>query len=146
VHPGLNRRESALSGSDAVDAVRSAVSALNDGDIEGYLAHFEPSSKRWIGGVPTPLVLTDIEDNLHQMQAALADLHLDEDVLFGDERFVCARWRLRGRHVADYLGFTPTGQSIDFETCEVYEIDAGRVIATWVYSDFDQLIRQLSPS
>ena len=74
-----------------VDAVRSAVTALNDGNIEGYLAHFGPSSKRWIGGVATPLSLTDIEDNLHQMQAAFADLHLDEDLLFGDERFVCAR-------------------------------------------------------
>jgi predicted ester cyclase len=132
-------------GSTAVDAVRSAVTALNDGNIDGYLAHFDPSSKRWIGGVETPLSLTDIGDNLHQMQAAFADLHLDEELLFGDKRFVCARWRLRGRHVDDYLGFAPTGQSIDFETCEVYEIDAGLVIATWVYGDLDQLVRQISP-
>jgi predicted ester cyclase len=134
-----------LSGSEAVDAVRSAVTALNDGDIEGYLAHFEPSSKRWIGGTETALSLTDIEDNLRQMDAAFADLHLDEELLFGDARFVCARWRLRGRHVGDYFGFAPTAQAIDFASCEVYEVDAGRVIATWVYSDFNQLIRQISP-
>lgn len=131
--------------STAVDAVRSAVTAFNDGNIAGYLAHFDPSSKRWIGGVTTPLSFTDIDDNLHQLHAAFADLHLDEELLFGDERFVCARWRLRGRHVDDYLGFAPTGHSIDFETCEVYEIDAGRVIGTWVYGDLDQLIRQISP-
>jgi predicted ester cyclase len=131
--------------SKAVDAVRSAVTALNEGNIDGYLAHFEPSSTRWIGGAATPLSLNDIGDNLRQMQAAFADLHLHEDVLFGDERFVCARWRLRGRHVSDYLGFAPTGQSIDFETCEVYEIDDGVVIATWAYGDLDQLVRQISP-
>jgi predicted ester cyclase len=131
--------------SKAVDAVRSAVTALNDGKIDGYLAHFEPSSKRWIGGAATPLSLTDIGDNLRQMQAAFAGLHLDEELLFGDERFVCARWRLRGRHVGDYLGFAPTGHSIDFETCEVYEIDDGVVIATWAYGDLDQLVRQISP-
>jgi predicted ester cyclase len=134
-----------MGASDAVDAVRSAVAAFNEGEIDGYLAHFDPSSKRWLGGAATPLSLTDIRDNLHQMQAAFAGLHLDEDLLFGDERFVCARWRLRGRHVGDYLGFPATDQSIDFETCEVYEIDAGRVIATWAYGDLDQLVRQITP-
>jgi predicted ester cyclase len=132
-----------MSGSTAADAVRSAVAALNDGQVDGYLAHFDPSSKRWIGGGATPLSLTDIQDNLRQMQAAFADLHLDEEMLFGDERFACARWSLRGRHVGDYLGFAPTGQSISFETCEVYEVDAGRVIATWVYGDLDQLVGQI---
>ena len=130
---------------NAVDAVRSAVAALNEGKIDGYLEYFDPSSKRWLGGAATPLSITDIRDNLHQMQAAFAGLHLDEELLFGDERFVCARWRLRGHHVGDYLGFAPTGQSIDFETCEVYEVDAGRVIATWVYGDLDQLVGQISP-
>jgi predicted ester cyclase len=129
----------------AVEAVRSAVAALNEGSIDGYLGHFDPSAKRWIGGAATPLSLTDIGDNLHRMHAAFEGLHLDEDLLFGDERFVCARWRLRGRHVRDYLGFAATGQSIEFETCEVYEIDAGRVAATWVYGDFNQLVRQISP-
>jgi predicted ester cyclase len=133
-----------VSGSTPVDAVRSAVAALNDGRIDRYLAHFDPSSPRWIGGVATPLSLTDIEDNLHQMQAAFADLHLDAEQIFGDERFVCARWRLRGRHVGDYLGLAPTGQSIDFETCEVYEIEAGRVIASWVYGDINQLVQQIT--
>jgi predicted ester cyclase len=131
--------------STAVDAVRSAATALNGGDVDAYLAHFDPSSKRWIGGIAEPLTVTDIEDNLQQMHAAFSELHLDEELLFGDDRFVCARWRLRGNHVGEYLGFAPTGQSIDFETCEVYEIDARLVIATWVYGDLNQLIRQLSP-
>src|ERR1700680_3500047 len=131
--------------SKAVDAVCSAVTALNEGKIDGYLDPFDPSSKRWLRGAATPLSLTDIGDNLHQMQAAFEGLHLDEELLFGDERFVCARWRLRGRHVGNYLGFAPTGHSIDFETREVYEVDTGRVIATWAYGDLDQLLRQISP-
>ncbi len=134
-----------MGASTAVDAVRSAVTAINAGNIDGYLEHFDPESLRWVGGATTPLTLSDIADNLHQMQAAFADLHLDEDLLFGDERFACARWRLRGRLVGDYLGFAATGQSIDFETCEVYAVDGGRVITTWAYADFDQLMRQISP-
>jgi predicted ester cyclase len=130
--------------SKAVDAVRSAVTALNDGDIDGYLRYFDPSCPRWVVGFEQPFTLTDISDSLQQLHAAFEGLHLDEDLLFGDERFVCARWRLRGRHVSDYLGFAPKGQSIDAETCEVYELGSGLVVTTWVYGDLGQLFRQIA--
>jgi hypothetical protein len=32
------------------DTVRSAVAALNDGDIDGYLRYFDPSGQRWVAG------------------------------------------------------------------------------------------------
>jgi hypothetical protein len=130
--------------STAVGAVRSAVAALNNGDIDGYLRYFDPSCPRWAVGLAQPLSLTDIGDNLRLLHAAFEGLHLDEDLLFGDERFACARWRLRGRHVHDYLGFAPKGQSIDVETCEVYEVSGGLVIMTWVYGDLGQLFRQIA--
>jgi hypothetical protein len=129
----------------AVDAVRSAVAALNDGDIDGYLGYFDPSCERWVAGFAQPLNVGDVGDGLRQLDAAFEGLHLDEDVLFGDERFACARWRMRGRHVNDYLGCSPTGQAIDVETCEVYEIGADLVVTTWVYGDLlGQLVRQIA--
>jgi hypothetical protein len=133
-----------MNNSMAVGAVRSAVAALNDGDIDGYLRYFDPSCPRWAAGLAQPLSLTDIGDNLRLLHAAFEGLHLDEDLLFGDERFACARWRLRGRHVRDYLGFAPKGQSIDVETCEVYEVSGGLVITAWVYGDLGQLFRQIA--
>lgn len=135
-----------MGNSDAVDAVRSAVAGLNDGDIDTYLSYFAPSCGRSIIGLgePITLTLTDVGDGLHQLHAAFDDLRLDEELLFGDERFVCARWRMRGRHVNDYLGFSPTGRSIDVETCEVYEIGAEHVVMSWVYGDvLGQLVRQI---
>jgi hypothetical protein len=134
-----------MSEGKAVDAVRSAVAALNDGDIDGYLRHFEPACRRWIAGFAQPLSLADVGDGLRQLSAAFDGLHLDEDVLFGDERFACARWRMRGRHIREYLECRPTGQSIDVETCEVYEIGGGLVVTTWVYGDvLGQLVGQLA--
>jgi hypothetical protein len=132
--------------SNAVNAVRSAVTCLNDGDIDAYLAHFAPSGGRWINGLgePLALTLTDVGAGLHQLHAAFEGLRLDEDALFGDDRFACARWRMRGRHVNDYLGRSPTGRSIDVETCEVYEIGAERIVTSWVYGDvLGQLVRQI---
>lgn len=134
-----------MSDSKAVDAVRSAVAAMNDGDIDGYLAYFDPSCQRWIGGFAQPLSLSAVGDGLRQLHEAFEGLHLAEDLLFGDERFVCARWRMRGLHVNDYLGLSPTGQSIDVETCEVYEIGGDLVVTTWVYGDLlGQLVRQIA--
>jgi predicted ester cyclase len=130
--------------SQAVDSVRAAVAALNDGDIDGYLGHFEPSCPRWADGLAQPLALSDIGDNLRQLHAAFEGLHLEETLLFGDHRFACAHWRLRGQHVKEYLGFAPKGRSIDIATCEVYEVSAGRVVTAWVHGDLAQLFKQIT--
>jgi hypothetical protein len=130
---------------NAVDAVRSAVAALNDGNLDGYLGHFDPSCPRWAPGFAQPLTLTDIRDGFSQLHEAFEGLCLHEDLLFGDERFACARWRLRGVHAHDYLGVAPTRRAIDVETCEVYEVDRGRIVKSWVYGDvIGQLVRQIS--
>ena len=128
----------------AVETVRSAVAALNDGDVDAYLAGFDPECRRWISGFDQQLDVSDVGESLRQMSAAFEGFRLDEDLLFGDERFVCARWRMRGVHVAEYLGVVPARRTIDVETCEVYEIEAGRVTTTWVYGDvLGQLVSQI---
>jgi predicted ester cyclase len=130
--------------SQAVDAVRAAVVALNDGDVDGYLSYFAPSCGRWAPGFAQPLTLTEIRDGFVQLRDAFEALHLHEDLLFGDQRFVCARWRLQGVHAHDYLGVAPSGRPIDVETCEVYEVDGGRVVVSWVYGDvIGQLVEQI---
>jgi hypothetical protein len=135
----------AVGESKAVTTVRAAVTALNAGDVDGYLGCFAASCHRWIAGIAQPLTLADVGDGLRQLHGAFEGLHLHEDVVFGDERFACARWRLRGTHVHDYLGCAPAGRSIDVETCEVYEIGGDRVVASWVYGDLlGQLVRQVT--
>jgi hypothetical protein len=82
--------------SQAAGSVRAPVVALNDGDIDGYLGYFHPSCLRWAGGLAQPVALSDIGDSLRELHAVFECLRLDEALLFGDERFACAHWRLRG--------------------------------------------------
>jgi SnoaL-like polyketide cyclase len=133
-----------MSNGKAVDTVRAAVMALNDGDIDGYLRHFDPSCPRWVPGFKQPLTLTEISDNFRLLRDAFDGLHLGEDLLFGDDQFACAQWRLRGVHVQDYLGYAPKGRTIDTQTCEVYQVSGGLVVTSWVYGDFGELFRQIS--
>jgi limonene-1,2-epoxide hydrolase len=129
---------------EAVGSVRSAVAAFNDGDVGGYIRSFDPSCLRWVAGVAQPLSLADVHDGLEKLQSAFEDLRLVDELLFGDQRFACAQWRMRGRHVNDYEGFAPMREVIDVATCEIYEVRDNRVVMTWTYGDLGQLFRQIA--
>jgi predicted ester cyclase len=129
--------------SGQVGSIRAAVAALNGGDIDGYIQHFDPACMRWVCGLEQPLTLTNIRAGIQHLRGAFEALYLHEDLLFGNEQFVCARWRLRGVHVKDYMGIAPTRRQIDTQTCEVYEFRGERVVATWAYGDPGQMLRQI---
>jgi predicted ester cyclase len=126
------------------DALRDAVAALNDGDIDGYLRSFHPSCRRWVVGLEQPLSVADIGENLRHMSTAFHPLTLDTESLFGADDKVCARWRLRGTHTHDFLGYAATGQDIDVRTCEVYDFADATVREVWTYGDPMDLFRQIT--
>lgn len=128
-----------------VGVVRAAVGALNAGDVQGYLRAFSPSSLRWVPGVAEPFPLAAIAEDIAALRDAFTGFHLHEDLLFGDGRHVCARWRMVGTHTGGYFGIAATGREISVETCEIYEFaDDGLVETTWTYGDPMALFRQIS--
>jgi predicted ester cyclase len=130
----------------SIQLVRRSVEALNRGDIEGYLSGFAPDCLRWVGGLGLSLTVSDIRDNLGQLFAAFDRLHLDEDLLFGGDGHVCARWRLRGIHTGEYGGIAPTLREISVETCEVYTFTGDKVTECHVYGESMSLFNQISGS
>ena len=104
VHSLVPGKGHPLSDNPEVNLVRRAVAALNAGDIEGYLSGFALDCLRWVGGLGVALTVPDIRDNLGQLFAAFENLHLEEDLLFGGDGHVCARWTLRGVHTGEYGG------------------------------------------
>jgi predicted ester cyclase len=133
-----------LTDNPEVNLVRRAVAALNAGDIEGYLSGFAPDSLRWVGGLGLGLTVSDIRDNLGQLFAAFENLHLDEDLLFGGDGHVCARWTLRGVHTGEYGGIAPTRREIAVDNCEVYTFTGDKVTECYVYGESMSLFNQLS--
>jgi hypothetical protein len=84
------QRNDPLSGNAEASLIRQAVAEFNNVDIEGYLQGFTPDCLRWVGGLGVALTVPEIRDNIGQLVAAFDELHLDEDLLFGGERHVCA--------------------------------------------------------
>jgi predicted ester cyclase len=135
-HPLTDNRE--------VNLVRRAVAALNAGDIEGYLGGFAPDCLRRVGGLGLALTVPDIRDNIGQLFAAFDELHLDEDLLFGGDGHVCARWTLRGVHPGEYGGIAPTQRKIAVDTCEIYTFTDDQVTECYVYGESMSMFNQLS--
>jgi predicted ester cyclase len=133
-----------MSDSSSADAIRSAVAAMNAGDVDGYITHFAPTCERWVSGLDRPVSLDDVAESLRQLVSAFSPLRLDEELLISEGAFVCARWRLRGTQTADYVGLASNGRSIDVAICEVYEIADDKVVTTWAYQDPSQMFRQMA--
>lgn len=132
-----------MSDNPEVNLVRRAVAALNAGDLEGYLSGFALDCLRSVGGLGVALTVPDIRDNLGQLFAAFDELHLDEDLLFGGDGHVCARWTLRGVHTGEYGGIAPTHREIAVDTCEVYTFTGDKVTDCHVYGESMTLFNQL---
>jgi predicted ester cyclase len=135
-----------VSGNEEEALLRRAVAALNEGDIEGYLSGFVPDCLRWVGGLGITLTVPDIRENLRQLFAAFDELHLDEDLLFGGNGHVCARWTLRGVHTGEYGGIAPTHREVAVDTCEVYTFTGDKVTECYVYGESMSLFNQLAES
>lgn len=124
--------------------IRSAVDAVNRGDVEGYLRNFSSSCVRWIAGFDQPMSLADVGEHLSQLIEAFDPLRLDEELLIADDRFVCARWQLRGTQVGAFMGVASHCNSIDVATCEIYRVADDLVIESWVYQDPGQMFAQMA--
>jgi predicted ester cyclase len=135
-----------MSDNSSAAAVRSAVAAMNAGDVGGYIKHFAPTCVRWVAGFDQPLSLTEVEENLRQLMEAFTPLRLDEALLISEGAFVSARWRLCGTQSGPFMGLASNGRSIDVPICEVYEVAEDRVVTTWAYQDPGQMFRQMGPA
>jgi predicted ester cyclase len=134
-----------------VATVRRAVAALNAGDVAGYIAHFTDDCPRWSPGVDEPAPLSLIRESSEMLLVALDGFWLEELQLFGIAEFVCAHWKLQGKHTGEYFGFPPTQNDVSIENIELYQFESnagGLICSTWTFGDTADFMNQLgiSPS
>ena len=68
-----------------------------------------------------------------------------DDLLAEDDRVV-ARVTTRGTHQADFQGFAPTHQRIEFTGIVIYRIAENKIVESWAEMDLMRFIRQLRSS
>jgi steroid delta-isomerase-like uncharacterized protein len=77
-------------------------------------------------------------------RAALPDLHLTQDVVFGGDDKVVQIWTTRGTHSGEALfGFPATGKELVLTGVNIFRIEKGRIAERWGTMDLIGLMQQL---
>jgi steroid delta-isomerase-like uncharacterized protein len=77
-------------------------------------------------------------------RAALPDLHLTQDVVFGGDDKVVQIWTTRGTHTGgDLFGFPATGKELVLTGVNIFRIAEGRIAERWGTMDLMGLMQQL---
>jgi len=88
--------------------------------------------------------------NLAELKKIISDAHIALDMHSTQEQIYSAEGNrvvihlcFTGKHIGDFLGFTPTGHSISWTSIEIYRLENQRIVERWVQADTVGLMRQL---
>jgi predicted ester cyclase len=90
------------------------------------------------GGIAGPLQIVGT------FRAAITDLKLVHDLMFGEGDKVVHRYTVTGHHTgAELFGVKPTGNALEFTGINEFRIANGRIVERWGNLDVMRLSRQL---
>jgi len=75
--------------------------------------------------------------------AAFPDLRFTVEDTVAEKDKVAASWTISGTHKGEYLGVRPTNKKISMDGITIHHIANGRIIDSYISSDFLGLMRQL---
>jgi len=127
---------------DNVAALHAAAAQWNAGNLEGYLALYDPEAvlHGYAGVGPG---LSGIRDFYRAFWAAFPGSRLVlEDVFASGEKVAC-RVLLQGEHRGAFRGIVATGARINVPGITILEFQGGRCIRRWSCMDGVGLLQQL---
>jgi predicted ester cyclase len=125
-----------------VAALHAAVACWNAGDLEGYLALYDPEVVlHGYAGVGSGLA--GVRQFYQAFWAAFPGCQLAlEDVLASGEK-VASRVLLQGEHQGVFRGIPPTGRKISVPGITILEFRSAKCIRRWSCMDGVGLLQQL---
>jgi steroid delta-isomerase-like uncharacterized protein len=135
-----------MSAVDNVATLRRLIEAVNQDELAHVAPEvIAPSFVRHDLGGTWPGVRGEggVIDLIGLLRAALPDLQLEVDDIFGADDRVAMRFTLRGTHRAELLGRPPTGRWITVSGINLYRLADGKIAETWQLVDVAGLVHQL---
>ena len=119
--------------------------ALNERDMDGVIAHYNPDC-RFHGWGPDTQQTLDVAGNKATMSALLdafpdSRFPIDDIIAEGDR--VAVPHSFRGTHQADFQGIPATGKSVAVNAIVIFQMENDKVAETWLSADFVGLMQQL---
>ena len=128
-----------------VELVRAGFEVFNAGDAGECMALATPDLIINLAELPEPQHGREVwRQGFEMMKHAFPDLQAHIEDIFGARDKVAVRLRFRGTHSGEFLGFRPTGRTIEYVSHEFYRMTDGLIAEEWICSDMATLFRQLS--
>ena len=133
-----------MSAEESLRVAQMNFRAMNTHDLDRYAETLDEAIVMESDAFPAPV--TGREAAGHVMQSyytAFPDLHfeVEREIASGEYTAVC--WRATGTHQGDLNGIPPTNRQVQFHGCSVVQIQEGKIVHSWVYSDTLVLMQQL---
>jgi steroid delta-isomerase-like uncharacterized protein len=125
--------------------VRAGFEHFNSGDLDACLALAAPDLIMNLAELPEPIRGREAwREGAAMIRRAFPDLraHIEDIFAAGDR--VAVRLRFRGTHDGEYLGYPPTGRTIEYVSHEFYRVADGLIAEEWICSDTATLFRQIA--
>jgi steroid delta-isomerase-like uncharacterized protein len=127
------------------ELLRSALEALNAGDLEACMARMEPEFIINIAGVPQRTGLGTWKQGVDYFKQAFPDVSATVEDIFGTGDRVAVRLTFTGTHTGEFQGIPATGRTVTYSSNEIYRIsDNGLIAEEWICSDLASLFAQIS--
>jgi steroid delta-isomerase-like uncharacterized protein len=127
-----------------LELVRAGFEDFNAGDLDACLARATPDLVMHLAGAPEPLHGRETwRAGATMIKRAFPDLHAHIEDIFAAGDRVAVRLLFRGTHEGEYLGFQPTGRTIEYVSHEFYRVAGGLIAEEWICSDTATLFQQI---
>jgi len=125
-----------------VAVLRSAIQEWNAGNLQGYLALYDPEAVLQ-GYAGVELDLTGIRQFYELFWTAFPGSRLVCEDVFASGAKVACRFVLSGKHRGEFQGVPPSGRDIALPGITILEFQSGRCVRRWSYTDGVGLLQQI---
>ena len=124
------------------DALAAALASWNAGDLDGYLALYDPSI-RLHGYAPEPMSKDEVRGFYEAMFRAFDGPQLEFHEVLWDGAACATRFTMTGRHVGEFMGVPATGAEIVLPGITMLRFEGSRVVERFSQADMLGLLVQL---
>ena len=120
--------------------VWEGANALDEAALRRFLS---PSLRRHMSPLLPPLDLDGNMERLAGIRSAFPNISITlEDAIYEGDRVVL-RGTLRGTHLGEFAGLSPTGKDVTVGVIDVIRVEDGQFAEFWGGPDVFDLVRQL---
>ncbi len=132
-----------VSSDSNIALMQSAFAALNRGDLDACTALLTPDFAINVAGAPQRRGPRAWRRNAEMLFSAFPDGQIQVKDIFAASDKVAVRTIFTGTHTGEFLGNSPTGKRVKYESNELYRIVDGKIAEEWICSDTLSLMTQI---